>query len=140
MPEARRSASPLREVLKFGLVGLTSNLLGYVVFLLITHAGIPPRTSMTMLYVASASIAFFGNRKWTFANSGGILGPGVRYILCHLAGYTINYLMLFFLADRMGYPYQLIQASAIIVVAGFLFLAFKYFVFVEAKRTQQDRI
>lgn len=130
----------LPELLKYGIVGVASNLGGYLLFLLITYLGLPPREAMTILYVTSATIAFFGNRKWTFSYSNKFLGPGIRYVICHLCGYVINYVMLLVLADWLGYPYQLIQAVAIIVVAGFLFVAFKYFVFAETRKSPRDRV
>jgi hypothetical protein len=37
--------------------------------------------------------------------------------------------MFILLVDMLGYPHQWVQIAAIFVVAGFLFIAFKYFVF-----------
>lgn len=117
------------QLLRYGLVGLASNLTGYLLFLLITTLGIGPKTAMTMLYVVGAIIGFIGNRKWTFAHHGTFLGSGVRYVISHCCGYLINLAVLLTFVDVLGYSHRWVQAIAIFVVAGFLFVAFKYFVF-----------
>ncbi|MEX1205155.1 MAG: GtrA family protein [Dongiaceae bacterium] len=117
------------QLLRYGLVGITCNLLGYLVYLLVTYWGVEPKKTMTLLYVVGATIGFFGNRRWAFAHKGALLGAGVRYFMVHVFGYLINFLILFTLVDKLGYSHQWVQAAAIIVVAGFLFVAFKYCVF-----------
>ena len=117
------------QLFRYGLVGVTSNLSGYLIYLLITYWGGGPKVTMTLLYIVGASIGFYGNRQWTFAHKGTILKSGIRYFVTHLLGYLINLLILLTFVDRLGYPHQWVQAVAIIVVAGFLFLVFKYFVF-----------
>ena len=124
--KARKSAE---QIVRYGLVGVASNLFGYVVYLLITYLGVEPKVTMTLLYVFGASIGFFGNRQWTFAYKGNWLESGVRYTIAHVFGYLINLLILLTFVDRLGYSHQWVQAAAIILVAGFLFLAFRYFVF-----------
>lgn len=120
--------SPVGQLARFGVVGLASNSFGYLVYLLITHWGIEPKRTMTLLYTIGASIGYFGNRRWTFAHKG-LYGAGRRYVVAYLLGYLTNLLLLFTLVDRLGYSHQWVQAVAIFVVAGLLFLAMKYFVF-----------
>lgn len=120
--------SPVGQLARYGLVGLASNLSGYLVYLFITYWGTEPKRTMTLLYIVGASIGYFGNRQWTFAHKGG-LGAGGRYLIAHLFGFLVNLLILLTFVDRLGYSHQWVQAVAICVVAGFLFLAFKYFVF-----------
>lgn len=122
----RRSAT---QFFRYGLVGIASNLSGYLLFLLITYWGMEPKIAMTLLYVVGATIGFFGNRQWTFAHKGASLVSGARYFIAHVFGYLINFLILLMFVDRLGYSHQWVQAVAIIVVAGFLFVVFKYFVF-----------
>ncbi|HWW04942.1 GtrA family protein [Collimonas sp.] len=128
--EIYRSA---KQLLRYGLVGIVSNLAGYLLFLLITYWGVEPKIAMTLLYVVGATIGFFGNRQWAFAYKGTLLGAGARYFIAHIFGYLINFLILLTFVDRLGYSHRWVQAGAIIVVAGFLFVAFKYFVFPKAE-------
>lgn len=118
-----------KQFFRYGLVGIASNLAGYLLFLLITYWSVEPKMAMTLLYVVGAIIGFIGNQQWAFAYKGALLNAGVRYFAAHLFGYLINFLILLTFVDRLGYSHQWVQAGAIFVVAGFLFVVFKYFVF-----------
>ena len=119
----------MKQLLRYGLVGVVSNLTIYFFYLLITYIGIEPKRAMTMVYIIGASIGFVGNRKWTFAHGGNIFSTALRYLLTHFFGYIINYIIIFIFVDIHGYAHQLVQAMAVIIVAGILFFLFKYFVF-----------
>jgi putative flippase GtrA len=117
------------QLLRYALVGTATNGLGLVAYLVITYLGASPIRTMTGMYVLGATIGFFGNRMWVFSHEGGAYLSVVRYCLAHSAGYLINWLLLFFFAVVLGFPHQFVQAFAVLVVAGFLFVAFRYFVF-----------
>lgn len=119
------------QLIRYGLVGVASNAAIYFVYLLITYLGVEPKIAMTLVYVIGASIGFIGNRKWTFTHRGDSSSAALRYFLAHIFGYLLNFLILFSFVDRLGYAHQWVQAAAIIIVAGFLFIVFKYFVFRE---------
>lgn len=123
----------MQQLIRYCLVGVASNVTIYLVYLLITYLGVEPKTAMTLVYIIGASIGFIGNRKWTFAHRGGSSSAALRYVLAHLLGYLLNLFILVTFVDRLGYAHQWVQAAAIIIVAGFLFIVFKYFVFHERK-------
>lgn len=122
----RGSAS---QIIRYGIVGIANNLAGYLVFLILTWWGLEPKLVMTVLYTTGATIGFFGNRQWAFNYRGNLLGAGMRYCIAHLCGYVVNFLLLLVFVDKFGYPHALVQGVALIIVAGFLFLLFKYLVF-----------
>jgi len=119
----------LPYLLSYAMIGVATNLAGFSVYLLLTSLGNTPKITMTVLYVLGASISFFANKKITFSYTGNVLGSGIRYIITHLFGYLLNFLILMIFVDKLGYPHQLVQGIAIFVVAGFLFVCFKMFVF-----------
>jgi putative flippase GtrA len=126
-----------RQIFRFGMVGILSNIGGYFIYLLLTGYGIQPKMAMSFLYVVGALAGFFGNRLWSFQYQGAVLQNFMRYIVAHVLGYGLNFLMLSLFVDRLLFPHQLIQAIAILSVAGFLFIAFKFFVFpMSAKSTE----
>lgn len=122
------------QIIRYGVVGLASNLTAYSAYLFITYLGLESKQAMTCVYIVAALVGFFGNRTWTFAHDGAVSWAAARYFLAHLIGYSLNYLILFVFTDRLGYPHQMVQAAAIIVVAGVLFLTFKNFVFAQKSR------
>lgn len=119
------------QLIRYALVGLVSNAVGYLFYLLLTHTGVAPKITVTLLYVSTAALAFFGNRRLTFQSRGRFMGPALRYVIAHSLGYMINLAMLAVLADRAGIPHQWVQLAAIFVVAGFMFFALRWFVFAE---------
>jgi len=127
------SLRTLRLLVRYGLVGLAVNAAGYAVYLLATWLGAGPKSTMSALYVAGATAGYFGHRRWAFAYRGAVLSSMARYVLAHVLGYGLNFLMLAYFADRLGYPHQWVQAMAILVVTLFLFVAFRYFAFAASR-------
>jgi putative flippase GtrA len=125
------------QLVRYAVVGMVSNLLGYSVYLLATCAGAPSKTTMSILYLTGAIVGFIGNRQLTFSHEGDLLGTGVRYVIAHSLGYLLNLTMLVVFVDKFGYPHQLVQGFAIFVVAVFLFVAFKLFVFTKTNLSKE---
>ena len=111
------------QLVRYGFVGIVCNVAIYVLYLWINYLGLEPKAAMTVVYIIGLSIGFVGHRKWTFGHRGGATGTAVRYALVHILGYLLNFLILFALVDELGYAHQWVQAGAILVVAGFLFMA-----------------
>lgn len=117
------------QLFRYALIGLLSNIAGYLVYLALTYMGGTPKVTMTLLYGVGAAVGFFGNRSLTFEHKGGVMGAGVRYVIVHSFGYLINLGILIVFVDILGYAHQWVQAVAIFLVAAFLFVLFKLFVF-----------
>lgn len=121
--------SGVSQLTRYAVIGIVSNLAGYFAYLLLTLFSVGPKLGMKLVYVIAASVGYFGNRQWTFAHRGKIPTTLIKYGMAHCCGYLINFIILYVFVDRMSYPHQAVQAVAIIVVAGFLFLLFKNVVF-----------
>ena len=92
---------------------------------------------MNLLCITGAAIGFWGHRNWTFSYVEDWRSVNARYIVAHCLGYLINLLLLYGLVDRLGYFYRLVELS-LFIVAGFLFLVFKFFVFSKFKRCRRS--
>jgi putative flippase GtrA len=125
----------MRQLVRYAVIGLATNVSGYTVYLLVTWAGIEPKVAMTSLYLIGAIASFFANRRWTFSHQGSIAAGGIRFGIAHLLGYLLNLGLLLVFVDRLGFPHQAVQAVAIVLVALFLFALFRWFVF----PTRDDR-
>jgi len=117
------------QIIRYGLVGGGVNALLYLGYLFINYFGVEPKISMTLIYIVGVCIGFYGHRKWTFSHQGSARKSILRFVFAHLLGYAINFLLLLGLFDYYGYPHQLVQVAAIFIVAAFLFIVFKYWVF-----------
>jgi putative flippase GtrA len=119
----------LRQLFRYALVGITTNAIGYLVYLLITYWYPFPKVVMTMMYALGAILGYAGNRSYTFRSRAGIMSSGFKYVIAYALGYIMNLSLMIYFSDKLGYPHQWVQAGAIFVVAGFLFVAMRYFVF-----------
>jgi putative flippase GtrA len=131
--EGRRNV--VLALVRYGVVGLCTNVVGYFLYLGVTLLGIGPKTSMSLLYAIGATMGFIGNRRWVFAHDGSAVASMLRYWIAHSIGYGINFAMLYGLVDVLGYSHRIVQAVAILVVAGCLFLMFHFFVFPQRGKT-----
>lgn len=127
----------LRQVGRYGVVGVLNNLLGYLIYVLITWLWLNPMVAVTLMYPIGVVTAYFGHARYSFTYSGRTSHGIVRYAIAHLIGYGANIGMLYLFSGRLGYPHQLVQAVAIVAVAGILYLLFRYFVFPD--RPQSSR-
>jgi len=119
----------LNQFIRYGVVGLLNNALGYLVYLIVTFFWLDPKVAITMLYPLAAVMAYFGHMNYAFKHEGRRTHSLLRYGVAHVMGYGLNFMMLLILVERFKLPHQWVQAMAIPVLAGFLFLMLKYFVF-----------
>lgn len=127
------------QFFRFVLVGLTVNLLGYGIYLLITFAGLAPALAVSILFSVGAAFSFLGNRRYTFRVADDGQGTAVRYAITYFIGYILNLALLHIFVDQVGLPHQAVQAAAILVVAGVMFLLSRYYVFSVAASQDEDR-
>lgn len=125
--EKYRSSVP--QFVRFVIIGVSSNAIGYGLYLVFTAFGIVPTHAVTVLYITSATLAYFGNKSVTFVSNSSVWSTGVRYIIAQLIGYSINIALLAILHDYYGFSHQFVQLIAIGVVAVYLFITLKVFVF-----------
>jgi len=121
----------IRQLFSYSLIGGLTNLAGYCLYLVLTYYGGTPKSTMTALYFTGAVIGFFANRRFTFRHDGHIGVTGGRFLMTQLLGYLLNLLLLVLFVDWLGFAHQIVQALAIIVVAVFLFVMFRVFVFAQ---------
>jgi putative flippase GtrA len=114
---------------RFVVVGVLSNLVLYIFYLLFSTLGMGHKLAMTIMYVIGVAQTFVFNRNWTFAHRGSP-GPALlRYLISYALGYFLNLFVLWWLVDRLGYPHELVQAAMIILLAVAFFLTQRYWIF-----------
>lgn len=121
----------LAQLFRYGLVGIGINAALYLVYLFLVHCGLDPKAAMSIAYILGIAIGYFGHKQLTFANKENYCPTLIRYALAHLGGYLINLVLLWMLVDYFSWPHAFVQVLCIFVVAAYLFLIFKYWVFSE---------
>ena len=110
-------------------MGLLINISGYFLYLALAYQGLEPKLAMTIVYFIGVVAGFFGHGKFTFNFSGNDIYAVGKYLIAHCGGYGLAFVILAIFYDSLGFPHQMVQAFAIIVVSYFLFISFKFFVF-----------
>ena len=118
---------------RYSFVGLSTNLVLYLLYLLLTGVGMGYKTAMSLLYVLGVFTTFIFNRNWSFRDGGGIPDALFRYAAAYLSGYLINLAVLFWLVDVHSLPHQWVQGVMIFSLAVYLFLLQKFWVFRDSK-------
>lgn len=122
-----------KQLFRFAFVGIALNIIGYSVYLLITHLGVEPKLTVSILYPQAVLLGFYGHRNFAFAHKGSVTNSGVRFLIAHLFGYGINLLLLYMFVDLLSYNHQIVQAFTILLLTGYFFIVYKYFVFSKNK-------
>lgn len=118
-----------RQLFRYAVVGLASNLALYLAYLLLTYIGIGYKSAMSLLYAVGTSLTFVFNRNWTFGHDGHITKAFVGYVSIYAMGYLFNLLALYILVEKIGFAHQWVQGVLIFVVAILLFTLQKLVVF-----------
>ncbi len=119
----------VRQFVRYVIVGLASNAVLFLSYLLLTYLGLDPKLSMSMLYVVGVTQTFFFNRNWSFSCERRGKSLYVKYFSLYGAGYFLNLFVLWHLVDGLGYAHQWVQGVMTIVLALLLFLGQKFWVF-----------
>jgi putative flippase GtrA len=117
------------QLIRFGVVGTISNGFGFLLYLLLTWAGMGPKAAMSLLFVIGMLQTFVFNKRWTFEHGGERSSAFYRYCAAYGFGYLLNLAVLFLLVDRLHFPHQIIQGAMILLLAMMLFLLQKFWVF-----------
>ena len=128
----------LIQAMRFGLVGVASNALGFVWYLLLTWLGMGPKAAMSLLFLLGTLQTFIFNKRWSFQYSGTDRLVLLRYLTAYGLGYMLNLVMLVVLVDHAHYPHAPVQAAMIIVVAAMMFLLQKFWVFAPPSASRSE--
>ena len=117
------------QIKRYTIIGLALNVSIYLLYLLLTHFGLGPKTAMSALYVSGVIASFHFNRTWTFAHKGHVTKALIGYFSIYAIGYLLNLFALHLLVDKFGYAHQWVQGTMIFLLAILLFSLQKFLVF-----------
>jgi len=114
---------------RYLIVGLASNAIGYVLYLVLTAEGMGHKVAMTLLFVVGVLQTFIFNKRWSFDHQGATGSALLRYFTAYAAAYFLNLLALVVLVDSWGLPHQAVQGAMVLLLAGMLFVLQRRWVF-----------
>lgn len=118
-----------RTLLRYGIVGLVSNGIGYLLYLLLTWLGMEYRVAVTLLFAVGVVQTFFFNKSWSFGHIGSTQPVLLRYWAVYVAAFFLNIAALTVLVEYVDVPHQIAQAILVFVIAGLIFIALRCWVF-----------
>lgn len=116
-------------IIRFIVVGIAYNLIGYLLYIFVTFLGAKPQYAVIFLFVVNMGMGYFGHRKVSFSADNNIAKSSILYITTYLAALVLNLGLLTLFANQLGFPHQLVQAACIVVISCFTFVTLKYVVF-----------
>jgi putative flippase GtrA len=128
------------QFVRYIIVGVVSNGLLYLGYLLVTWFGLGHKLTMTLMFGIGVLQTFHANRAWSFRSAN---APGrslAKYAFVSAIGYVINWIGLWVFVDRLGYPHQGVQLVMICVVAVFIFANLKLWVFAPRDPAREPRL
>jgi putative flippase GtrA len=129
------STDGLLQLVRYGLVGVVTNVLLFAGYLLLSTFGVGAKTAMSLLYVPGVLVGFLGNRTFTFGHEGRIPSSLVRYFATYAFGYAFSFASLVVFVDILHWPTDFVVLALIFVTAGMLFLLQRWWVFPRGTRT-----
>ena len=127
-------ALTLRQLLRFGVVGLALNGVLFLAYLALVEGGLLPKPAMTIMYAIGLVIGFQLHRRVTFDSRETPRREWGAYLAICLGGYVFNLGALALCVDVLHWPHAWVQGAAVVVIAGLTFVRNKFWVFAPAER------
>lgn len=117
------------QAIRFVFVGLKSNAIYYILYVLLALAGVGPKTAVVCVFVFSLVYAFWFNKAFVFRSRDDLNSQFVRYVAVYLLALLLNLILLEWATTTLGFSHFLVQAVLGVVIAVPIFFLLKYFVF-----------
>jgi len=122
-----------RQFIKFGLVGVSSTVIDWGIYLILTRfAGIYYLMAKILSFSFAVINSYVWNRRWTFrSNDPQKLRQFIKFLIIALVGVVLNTLIMYIVVDyiHLNDLYGLVISSAIVMFWNFL--ANKFYTFRE---------
>lgn len=118
-----------RQFLRYGAVGVVTNLLLYLLFVVLNAIGLTPIWAMTGSFAAGCVLTYFAHGRYSFRY--GATNPAllVKYVFVYGSAYALNLTGLWFGTERLGLPPRLVQIALVVLIGVYLFLLARFVVF-----------
>ena len=111
----------LAQLGRFGVVGVVLNVALYVLYLILTAAGIVPIMASTMAFVVGVPLSLGAHRRLTFRVGKISNARKLAFVVLYVAMYGVMIGTLSVLHHGLSMPHEIAQAIAIVVAAALSF-------------------
>ena len=119
-----------KQVLRYGIVGLTGTVLHIgVLVLLVEQFRLPALLASSLGFLVVLVVSFLLNRYWTFRSCGAVSVEFAKYSVTCVFGFVLNFSIMFFFVDVLHWHYVIGQMMVIFVIPASNFLLSRYWCF-----------
>lgn len=79
----------IARIVRYGVVGIITNLSGYGCFLALLMAGTHPVMTTGITYLIIVAVSYFANRRWTFRSKSTHSRDVLRYLIAYSIGLVV---------------------------------------------------
>lgn len=83
-----------RQLVRYGIVGITSNCVLYLAFLLLLQLAVRPDLAAAVCYCLGVCLSYILNRAWSFQSRDTHKEDIPKFLLAHIVGFCSTILML----------------------------------------------
>lgn len=118
-----------RQFLRYGAVGVVTNLILYLLFVVLNAVGLTPIWAMTASFAAGCVLTYFAHGRYSFRYGATNLALLVKYVFVYGSAYALNLTGLWFGTARLGLSPRLVQVAMVVLIGVYLFLLARFVVF-----------
>ena len=119
----------IKQFLKFCLIGIINNFLGYIFFFFLLKLGISYILSLTLTYFLSLLFSFFMQSFFTFKSRNNKYVKLFKFYFIYFLMFLLNFMYLYFLKENFNINAEIGQLIIIPQIAFINFILLRYFVF-----------
>jgi putative flippase GtrA len=120
----------VKQVARFGVVGLTAALVHYLVVLALVQAELfIPLTANVLGFLCGFQVSYWGHRQWTFQAAEVDHKAAISKMLIVQGGNFLGNEALFYYLLKLNLPYTVALLIVLAVLPCFTFIASKFWVF-----------
>ncbi len=120
----------MRQLLRFGIIGLVAMTLHGSVVLLLVPYGLKPLVANVFGFLAAVQLSYYGHRHWSFSATHVPHRIGmVKFIGVAMLGFAINESLYAWLLQDTSWSYETALPVALVTTAGGTFVLSRFWVF-----------
>lgn len=123
-------SQPFQQVFRFGVVGVSATIVHFVVALVMNEQfGVSPLWSNLIAFACAWPVSYLGNYFWTFDTDSNHGKSILRFAIAAICGLLLSQLIVWVVAEYMGYSLRIALIPALMLVPVFSFVMSRYWVF-----------
>lgn len=134
------SQDTFAQAIRFGVVGLKSNLIYYALYVILSLSHIRPDLAVTIVCAFGIVYAFWFNKAFVFQSTGHSKARFLKYTAIYVSTWGLNVFLLDVATIALGLNKYFIQAALILPIAALNFILLKLIAFRPVRQETSSEI